>query len=183
LPRLGVAGGLIHELINGSFVKQRTSLDSVAGAVQLFRKECYDAISGYVPLRFGGVDSAAEITARMHGWDVRTFQDLEVRHHRRVSSGETGLIKTKLRHGRRHYSLGYHPAFEALRCIYRVTDRPWAVGSVLTAIGYIWAWVVQQKRELPAEVIEYVRAEQRNRLHCLLSRRSAGDDPIRERSR
>lgn len=183
LPRLGVAGGLIHELINGRFVEQRTSFDSVAGAVQLFRKECYDAIGGYTPLRFGGVDSAAEITARMHGWDVRTFQDLEVHHHRRVSSGEAGLIKTKLRHGRRHYALGCHPAFEVMRCIYRVSDRPWILGSVLTVIGYMWAWAVRQERELPANIIAYVRGEQRERLCRLLSGRSVCAGEARERSR
>ncbi|MFX0199832.1 MAG: glycosyltransferase, partial [Candidatus Hodarchaeota archaeon] len=58
-PKLGIAGGIILELLNGQYVNQKLSLNSVAGAIQLFRRECYQDIGGYIPLTYGGVDSAA----------------------------------------------------------------------------------------------------------------------------
>ena len=170
--KLGVGGGIIHELINDKFVEQRTSSNSVAGAVQMFRRQCYEEIGGYVPLQFGGVDSAAEIMARMHGWEVRTFRDLVVRHHRLVGSGAGGVVKAKFRHGRSYYSLGYHPLFELLRCAYRITERPYLVGSVLMTCGYWWSVASGQKKELPEEVVRYLRSEQMDKLRSWCSKRS-----------
>jgi glycosyltransferase involved in cell wall biosynthesis len=165
--KLGIAGGVIQELIDGRYVEQRTSLNSVAGAVQMFRRSCYEGIGGYIPLRYGGIDSAAEIMARMHGWQVQTFPDLKVLHHRRVSSGTGGMIRTKLRHGIGHYSLGYHPVFQLVRCAYRVLDRPYVVGSLLMACGYFWAWTTRMEKAAPKDLIEYLRTEQADRLRAM----------------
>jgi biofilm PGA synthesis N-glycosyltransferase PgaC len=165
--RLGVGGGIIHELLNGKFVTQRTSSNSVAGAVQLFRRRCYEEIGGYVALRFGGIDSAAEITARMYGWGVRTFRDLIVQHHRPVGSGGGSLLKTKFRQGKSYHSLGYHPLFELVRCIYRLGDKPYFVGSLLMTCGYWWSLLTRQEKELPEQVVRYLRSEQTEKLRCL----------------
>ena len=166
-PRLGVAGGIIHELISDQFVPQRVNLNSVAGAVQMFRRDCYDKVGGYLSLRFGGIDSAAEIMARMHGWQVQSFPELKVCHHRRVASGEGRLAKTQWCHGLRHYSLGYHPLFEILRNLDRVRDRPYIVGAALMTLGYLWAMVTGMKMELPEDVVRYLRSEQMERLRSM----------------
>lgn len=165
--RLGVAGGIIHELISGTFVRQRINLNSVAGAVQMFRRDCYEQVGGYVPLRFGGIDSAAEITARMHGWQVQTFPELQVMHHRRVASGGGRMVQTQWRHGLRHYSLGYHPLFEILRNIDRVRDRPYVVAAVLMTAGYLSGIMSGQKRELPNDVVRFLQTEQMDRLRSM----------------
>ncbi len=44
---LGVAGGIISSRIGDRFVSQDVALDSVAGAVQLFRRNCFEEIGGY----------------------------------------------------------------------------------------------------------------------------------------
>ena len=65
-PNLGVAGTPFVENAthyNYSF----TNIEHVSGACQLFRKECFDAIGGYLPLKVGGIDLVAVITARMRG--------------------------------------------------------------------------------------------------------------------
>ena len=180
-PRLGLAGGIIHELVGHRFIPQRISLNSVAGAVQMFRRECYEQIGGYLPLRYGGSDSAAEIIARMRGWQVETFPEFEVRHHRRVASGSGGLVKREWRHGLGHYSLGYHPIFELLRNAYKILDRPYVVGTALMTLAYLWALVTAKPRELPEEAVRYLQAEQRERLLSMVlknsSRRSSAKRP------
>ncbi|MGH7495305.1 MAG: glycosyltransferase [bacterium] len=87
-PRLGLAGGIIFEYDGREFIRQNTGLSSVAGAVQLFRRRCYEEIGGYVPLELGGIDTVVEVLARKHGWKVQTFPELRVMHHRRVAREE-----------------------------------------------------------------------------------------------
>lgn len=59
------------------------SIEHVSGACQLFRRECFEEIGGYVPMKSGGIDHVAVITARMKGWKTRTFTDKICLHHRK----------------------------------------------------------------------------------------------------
>ena len=87
--QLGLAGGAITEEVRGSFRQRRhNSADSVAHTIQLFRRECFEAIDGYLPLRYGGPDWHAGVVARMRGWQVQSFDDLPVRHHRQQEQGQ-----------------------------------------------------------------------------------------------
>jgi glycosyltransferase involved in cell wall biosynthesis len=157
---LGIAGGIIFEQYGRRFVPQNISPDSVAGAVQLFRRESYEEIGGYIPLEHGGIDGVAEIMVRMKGWEVRTFPDLRVLHHRRVGTGNSSVLKTKFREGRRFYLLGYHPLFYALRTLVRFKDRPYGCGAVLQICGYAWYSFRCEKRPVSDDFIRYLRWEQ-----------------------
>lgn len=161
---LGIAGGIIFELIKGAFKKQNISLNSVAGAVQTFRLKCYEDIGGYLPLTYGGIDAAAEIVARSKGWEARTIPELRVFHHRRVVTGSGNLLKAKFHHGITHYRLGYHPLFQIFRCIMRLTSRPYVIGSLFTLTGYLNAWIRKEKRLLPENIVTFLQIEQKRRL-------------------
>lgn len=167
--KLGVAGGVILELVGKKFRKQMSGLNSIAGAVQLFRRECFEQIGGFVPIKFGGEDSAAEITAKMKGWEVEAFDELEVYHHRRVS-GSAGMVKSRFRSGMMHYQLGYHPFFQIVSTVYRLADRPYIIGSLLTLFGYFWAYFRRMDRPMGQDFIEYLSAEQVSRIRSLLTR-------------
>ena len=159
--KLGIAGGIIKGLINDKYYNQNISLDSVAGAVQLFRKECFEVIGGgYLPLEHGGEDTAAEILARSHGYQVRTFEDLNVYHHRRVASQAGNILQAKFRQGVSFYRLGYHPIFQFIKCLYRITDRPFLLSSFLVLIGYLWGAFKNDEMSLPEKAIKYLRYEQ-----------------------
>jgi hypothetical protein len=67
---LGIAGGHVIEAYDGQVVPQRISANSVAGGVQMFRRQAFEDIGGLRPMRLGGEDSVAEILARMHRWEV-----------------------------------------------------------------------------------------------------------------
>ena len=161
---LGLGGGIIMEKVGDRFVPQTISTNSVAGAVQLFRRRCFEDFGGYIPLKAGGIDSAAEIMARMHGWNVQTFADLEVLHHRRVSIGKGKMWTTHFQKGKNDYQLGYHPLFEAMRCSYRMADKPYLIGGLTTFTGYAWAWMRGYKFQLPGDVVQFLRTEQITRL-------------------
>ena len=163
-PRLGIGGGIVHELIGERFHPQRVSLESVAGAVQLFRRQCYEDVGGYLPVEFGGEDAAAEFVARSKGWEVETFPDLRVLHHRRVGLGTGPFMSCKFRQGRMDRVLGYHPLFEFFRCCYRSIERPYVVGGALRFLGYVWSALRGDRTVLPPDVVAHLRGEQMKRL-------------------
>jgi len=170
-PGLGLAGGLIHERVGEKFEAQHLSPGSVAGAVQLFRRECFEAIGGYIPMRGGGIDAAAEIMSRMHGWTVQTFTELPVQHHRRVFTGKGNMFSSRFQQGVTNYLLGYHPQFHLLSCLSRVWGRPYFLGSAMGILGYAWAWLRGDKRLVPNEVVSFLRAEQKARMTVLFAGR------------
>src|SRR5919108_934529 len=55
-PRLGVAGTPYHEGSRALYDYRFSSLEDVAGACQLFRRQCFEGIGGYRPVRGGGID-------------------------------------------------------------------------------------------------------------------------------
>ena len=74
-PTLGVAG---TPFLENGYDSARDSFEGenhVAGGCQLFRRECFDEIGGYIPNRAGGIDWIAVTSARMMGWRTRSFSE------------------------------------------------------------------------------------------------------------
>jgi glycosyltransferase involved in cell wall biosynthesis len=166
--RLGLAGGWIHEMEAGIFKPSKTQIvSSVPHGVQLFRRECFETLGGYPALPYGGPDTYAEVWARMHGWQVRSIPELTVCHHRPASSAG-GVVRGRFRQGRMDFSLGYYPAFEAMRCLRRWNEPPLVAGAVVRSAGFLWAWLSGQPRAVSNEFIDFFRQEQAKRLHELV---------------
>jgi hypothetical protein len=167
-PKLGITGGMIHTCLDGNYVSQEVALDSVAGAVQFFRRECFEQIGGYRPLALGGIDTAAEFTARMKGWETRTFPEHRILEHRLTGSATASPLTASLRGGRRMHALGYSPLFFIVRCVYRALEKPRIVGSGAALAGFIGGVIRGDAIALPPEVVAFVRAEQHQKLRKLL---------------
>jgi GT2 family glycosyltransferase len=175
-PELGVAGAPVVE--GGSRYDYRfTSIEHASGACQLFRRECFEAIGGYVPIRQGGVDWVAVTTARMMGWQTRTFTKSPCIHHRTMGTGSTGRLAAIFRHGQEDYILGGHPIWQVFRCAYQVSRPPYAIRGLCLLAGYAWAALRRTERPVPRELVQFHRAEQLARLRRLFIRGRAGVDP------
>jgi poly-beta-1,6-N-acetyl-D-glucosamine synthase len=173
-PKLGLGGGLVHEkCTDGVFRSRRdNSVTSVAHAVQLFRRACFEAIGGtYMPLPYGGPDTYAEVTARMKGWRVASFPDLEVLHHR-VTGSAGGLLRGCFRQGRMDHSLGTLPLFEILKVLRRVNTNPYLIGSAARLAGFMYSYYRIDKRPVSDEFVGYFRQEQGSRLLSLFRSKS-----------
>jgi glycosyltransferase involved in cell wall biosynthesis len=167
---LGISGGMVHTRIGDAFVSQRVALDSVAGAVQLFRRACFEEIGGYLALPQGGIDAAAEIMARMKGWKVRTLPELRVLEHRRTGTAMVRPLTAKIKEGQRFHSLGYSFPYLCLRCVYRSVERPRVLGSIATLYGYLRSMMHGDPIALPPQAVRYLRAEQLSKLVGFLER-------------
>jgi len=161
-PQLGLCGGFICESSGGEFRARRmNSTSSVAGAIQFFRRECYEGIGGLQPIPYGGEDWCAEVGARMAGWIVESFPDLKVFHHRATGTG-AGLMHYWYRQGRMDYALGSLPSFEVVKCARRLVGNPG--GALARWLGFVVSCVQGSPRAVSNEFVEYLRREQRHRL-------------------
>jgi glycosyltransferase involved in cell wall biosynthesis len=167
-PELGIAGGMVHTNEGGRYVSQEVALDSVAGAVQLFRRECFEQIGGYIALPCGGIDAAAEIMARQAGWKTRTFPEYRVLEHRMTGSATARPMGSRVKEGRRLHSLGYAPEFFVARCVNRLKSKPRIVGSFGALFGYFSNVLRGEPIALPPEVVRQLRLEQREKLKRML---------------
>lgn len=169
-PKLGLAGGFIYEEHKGEFKSRAfNSVRSVAHAIQLFRKECYEVIGGYIPLKYGGPDWCAEVMARMNGWEVESFPELRVLHHKPTLTAE-GILRGGFRQGLMDYSVGSHPMFEVFKCVSRIRAKPYLIYALFRMSGFTWGYCKKEGRVVPDEFVKYIRKEQIQRLLSLLSK-------------
>jgi biofilm PGA synthesis N-glycosyltransferase PgaC len=167
-PKLGVAGTPFRE---GSFQYDYrfTSIEHVSGQCQLFRRECFEEIGGYVPRKVGGVDLVAVITARMKGWQTRTFLEKTYEHHRTMGTATQNAWTVSLKGGRTDYLLGCHPVWEFFRCIYQMTHRPILIGGSLRLVGFFSTMICRVDKQVPEELVQFRRKEQMRRLWTFLT--------------
>jgi glycosyltransferase involved in cell wall biosynthesis len=168
-PRLGVAGTPFRE---GSFQYdfRFTSIEHVSGQAQMFRRECFEDIGGYVPRKIGGVDHVAVITARMKGWQTRTFLERTYVHHRQMGTATQNALIVPFKVGRADYILGSHPVWEFCRCIYQVTRPPIVLNGILRLAGYAWPMLTGVEKQVPTDFIQFRRKEQKRRLWKFVTR-------------
>lgn len=170
-PRIGIAGGEIFEYQSGRFQPRfGNSEDCVPGAIQLFRRQCFEDIGArFIPLQYGGQDFVANEMAKKKGWEVRSFSGLPVFHHRPTGTAETSLWRARFRLGMADYFMGYQALFEICKCIRRVTMWPFCIGSVLQFCGYVYPGLTRQRKTVPDEFVRYLRQDQMRRvLHSVL---------------
>ena len=176
-PKLGVAGTAFQEG-NVSYDYDFVGIEHVSGMCQMFRRECFEAIGGYSPVRSGGVDLIAVLSARAKGWETRTFTERSFVHHRSQNSALHGGLRERIHMGRKDYMLGNHPLWEIFRSIYQMKYRPYGIGGLFLLGSYAWNLARRVERSIPAELMAIRRDDQMKRLTRFLRRRLRIAAPI-----
>jgi len=162
-PRLGVGGTPFREE-SQQYDYRFTSAEHVSGACQLFRRECFEAIGGYIPLKAGGIDLAAVLNARMKGWQTRTFTEKTCQHHKKTQSAKYSSLKAIFRSGYHDYLMGGHPIWQIFRSSYQMSKKPFLVGGSVLLAGYLWAMLTRADQIVSNELIAFRGKEQMHRL-------------------
>jgi glycosyltransferase involved in cell wall biosynthesis len=134
--------------------------EHVSGACQLFRRECFESIGGYVPLKAGAIDLVAVVTARMKGWKTETFTDKFCVHHRPMGTANHHMVRGLFRSGYGDYPMGVHPVWQLVRCVYQMSRRPLILGGTVLLGGYLWAMLTRAPKPVSDEFVRFRRKEQ-----------------------
>jgi poly-beta-1,6-N-acetyl-D-glucosamine synthase len=168
--KLGVAGTPFREG-EETYDFRFSSTDHVSGACQLFRRECFEQIGGYVPVAGGGLDVIAVLTARMKGWHTQTFTEKVCEHHRPMNSANfKHKFVASFKLGRRAYHVGFHPVWQVFRSIYQMSRRPYVMGGCALFLGYFWAMLCREPRPVSQELVDFQRRDQLKRLRVFFKR-------------
>lgn len=168
-PGLGVGGSPFKER-SLQYDYRFSNVENVWGGCQLFRRECYDAIGGYRPVKGGGIDHIAVVSARMNGWKTRTFTDKVCIHHRTMNTAQQGALKAKFKLGAKDYSFGNHPMWELFRTLYQTKNRPFVLGGLALGAGYFWSMARRLEVSVSEDLVAFTRREQMQRLKKFVTR-------------
>jgi len=167
-PRLGVAGTAMREANYDAVTDSFYNDNDVFGACQLFRRTCFEQVGGYTPIKWGGIDWVAVRTARLKGWQTRSFRDKLFYHHRPMGATEANTWKARFDYGRKDYFLGNHPFWQVFRVSFQMMKRPYVVGGLLLLSGYFYSFASRIQRPVAPELLRFHRREQLERLKQLM---------------
>jgi glycosyltransferase involved in cell wall biosynthesis len=168
-PSLGLAGTAFRETSGNKYDYRFVSIEHVTGICQLFRRQCFEDVGGYVAVKGGAIDRIANIAARMKGWETRTFTEKMYFHHRTMNTAEQGIIKARFKDGAKDYTVGSHPVWELFRTLYQMTKPPYIVGGLALLLGYAWSVARGVQRPISEEMARFTRQEQMRRLKEFLT--------------
>lgn len=158
-PTLGVSGTPFREEdVQYDYRFSRT--EHVSGACQLFRRECFESIGGYTPLKSGAIDLVAVVSARMKGWQTRTFLERHCVHHRKMGTAKNHILIATFKSGYGDYIMGVHPLWQLFRSIYQMSRKPVFLGGTFLLTGYVWAALTRASKPVSREFVEFRGKEQ-----------------------
>lgn len=170
--KIGLCGGEIYEKCNENFIPVTSASWHVSGAIQLFRKECFEDIGGYIPIE-RNIDGIAVIMARKEGWEIKKFREIVVRHYRHGGTAKGSALISRFRYGIFEYTCGFHPLYALAKYLFRIAERPYVISSLFRICGYCFALLNRKQYVLPKDVINFIRNEQLNRLRDILCRKDS----------
>ena len=165
--QLGVAGTPFTE--DGGYDTAQDSFEGenhVAGGCQLFRRQCFADVGGYIPNPAGGIDWIAVTTARMKGWRTRSFPQKRFHHHRTLGTAGKSRVAASFSYGEKDYYLGGSPMWQLFRVACRATNQP--VEGLGLLAGYCWAAIRRIERPVSGELMRFHRREQLKKLSGIL---------------
>lgn len=156
---LGVAGTPFREG-NSQYDYRFSRKEHVSGACQLFRRECFEMIGGYIPREGGGIDLAAVVTGRMRGWKTETFMEKACVHLRPMGKAGPHYLKYTFKSGHGDYMLGAHPVWQFFRSIYQMSAKPFFLSGFLLMSGYFWGMITHPHKPVSEEFVRFRKKEQ-----------------------
>jgi hypothetical protein len=154
-PQLGIASGIYLERRAGQWIPLELPDYHAAGAMKMLRRECYEAINGFVCSP--GWDTVDEIRAQVKGWKTKHYSDLRVLHLKDEGSG-AGFLKMSRMSGEIHYLTGGGVTFFVVKSIHRLLfGKPVIAGGMAMVAGYLKCVVTRRKRLVNVEEMKHYR--------------------------
>ncbi len=153
--QLGIASGVYLELHKSEWIEISMPAYHAAGASKVIRRECFEAIGGFVSQR--GWDTVDEIKAITRGWETTHFRELKIQHLKPEGTG-MGLNRTCFMHGEIYYRSRGGLFFFTLKVLGRLRHSPYIIGGMAMLWGYLSAVLHQHERLVTVEEGRHYRA-------------------------
>ena len=131
----------------------------------MYRCACFEDIGGLV--RALGWDGIDEWKALALGWQVKSFDQVQILHHR-IMGNATGMLKSKIEQGYGAHYMGYHRLYTVARGLWHMLQRPYVLGGMALILAHLTAWAQGREHFPDPSVIRYVRQTQLRQLRTLL---------------
>jgi glycosyltransferase involved in cell wall biosynthesis len=161
--RLGIGGGTVC-FIEGDELKEESVGDPpfhVRGATKIYRRACWEDIAPLV--QAPGWDTLDEVKANMKGWTTQTFPDERIVQHKPTGTADGSWLNW-FKNGRGCYVCGYDPLFMLAKCVKRAFATPILVPGLALGAGFCSGYIRRLPRVPEADVVRYLRSQQRRRL-------------------
>jgi poly-beta-1,6-N-acetyl-D-glucosamine synthase len=163
-PRLAAASGKVFRREGSRLVEEFMVDEMVAGQFKLYRREAFERIGGFVRnVMWDGIDMHR---ARMLGYRTASLPDPELRiiHLRLMGSSDRSVYHGRLRWGAGQWFMGSWFPYVLASGLFRMRERPYVVGGLLIAAGYVGAALRRKPRYEDADFRRELRRWQRGRL-------------------
>lgn len=162
-PKLGIGGGTVCRRQGDTLVAEAANDPRfhVRGATKIYRRPCWEQIGGL--LKAPGWDTVDELKANMLGWRTFTFAHLKLWQHKETGSAD-GAWRNWVKNGLANYISTYHPLFMLAKCVKRVFARPYLLGAVGLAWGFVSGYLRRTPRIQDTALTRYIRTQQIRKL-------------------
>ncbi|MBN9692880.1 MAG: glycosyltransferase family 2 protein [Verrucomicrobia bacterium] len=165
-PTLGLAGGAVIDV--GTLNMDGVSSEEIAGAVQLFRRLALSSCLPFAEIPEGGWDAVTNCLVRHAGFKTRTFRDIRIDHLKPRNSAQGGHFRRRWQYGERDYALGTGLGFQFSKCLFRMAEYPWVIGSIIRLTSYGFCRIRRRPRALSPALCRIMEDERRARLTHLI---------------
>jgi poly-beta-1,6-N-acetyl-D-glucosamine synthase len=163
--RLGISGGYcINSLKNGDQKIDNTPEYHVRGATKIYRKNCFVAIGGLMPIF--GWDGIDEMKAMKLGWQTRSFKNILI-YHLRPTGQETGTLRYAWRRGVLNYYMGYNPIYLVLSSLNNFSNKPYILFGLTLLGGYLYSLLTNGEQMQDKDLIKFIKKFQIKRISLL----------------
>ncbi len=160
--RCGIASGVYCEDTGSGWLPVRMPPYHAAGASKTVRRECFEAIGGFVARK--GWDTVDEIRAGLLGWETGHFDDIRFEH-LKPEGLAMGALRTHRFHGEIYYQTGGGAVFLLAKVVHRMAHgRPVLLGGLAMLWGYLAPRLARQPRLVSAEEARHYRSMLNRRL-------------------
>ncbi|ABE51687.1 glycosyltransferase family 2 protein [Methanococcoides burtonii] len=132
-PKIGICSGTVAYLNNGIKVLEKGRSNHPLGGLRMWSKKCYYDTGGF-PKSYSA-DSVSNVSAMLHGWETKKYDDVVGVQTRRTSSAE-GLWKGYGVKGTSDYFRDYHPIYVLFKFLKYSLSYPFYTGVAYLS-GYI----------------------------------------------
>ena len=161
--RIGIAGGKLMTERNGAWIEDTSAdKDHVKGACKSYRTDCFKDMGG---LRHSiGWDTADELLARFHGWEILVDPSLEVKHRRTMGSLTNPYLLAKVT-GIGMYRMRYGLFISLLSGIkYGLKHKPYGLSALFIILGWLYSWICGTGFIVSPDEGRFIRSYRRRRM-------------------